>query len=129
MALEIVEINHVQICVPISAEEASKHFYGAILGLQEIPKPAPLRGRGGAWYRHGSIELHLSTENSAADNRSSRRHICFVVADLTEAEAALRGEDIDIIPDTQPIEGWRRFYVHDPGGNRIEVAERSGAMK
>jgi len=129
MALKIAEINHVQICVPTAAEETSKHFYSAILGLQEIPKPEPLRARGGAWYRQGSIELHLSTENSASDNRSSRRHICFVVASLTQAEAALAEADIEIIPDSQPIDGWRRFYVHDPGGNRIEIAERSGALK
>jgi catechol 2,3-dioxygenase-like lactoylglutathione lyase family enzyme len=126
MALEITEINHVQITVPGSAEEASKHFYGAILGLQEIPKPAPLRSRGGAWYRHGAIELHLSVEELAAANRDSRRHICFVVADLTEAETTMQEAAIEIIPDNQPIDGWRRFYVRDPGGNRIEIAERSG---
>ena len=126
MTLEITEMNHVQICIPGSAEEASKHFYGAILGLQEIPKPAPLRSRGGAWYRHGAIELHLSVEDLAADNRDSRRHICFVVADLSEAETTMREADVEIIPDNQPIDGWRRFYVRDPGGNRIEIAERSG---
>ena len=129
MPIEITEMNHVQISVPGSAEEASKHFYGAILGLQEIPKPAPLRSRGGAWYRHGAIELHLSLEDLAADNGFSRRHICFVVADLREAETTMREADVEIIPDNQPIDGWRRFYVHDPGGNRIEIAERSGEIK
>lgn len=124
MALEIIEINHVQISVPGSAEEASKRFYGAILGLEEIPKPAPLRSRGGAWYRHRTIEVHLSVEDLVADNRESRRHICFVVADLTEAEAAMREAGIEIVPDARPIDGWRRFYVRDPGGNRIEIAER-----
>lgn len=129
MALQITEINHVQISVPSAAEEASKHFYGAILGLQEIPKPAPLRSRGGAWYRHGTIELHLSVEDLASDNRASRRHICFVVADLTEAEAKMREAGIEIIPDNRPIDGWRRFYVRDPGGNRIEIAERGIEIK
>jgi catechol 2,3-dioxygenase-like lactoylglutathione lyase family enzyme len=129
MALKITELNHVQICVSGPAEEASKHFYAGVLGLREIPKPEPLRARAGAWYRLGSIELHLSTEDSAADNHSSRRHICFVVADLSEAEAALCDADIVITPDAQPIEGWRRFYVHDPGGNRIEIAERLATMK
>ena len=46
MTLEITEINHVQISVSSSDEAASKDFYGAILGLEEIPKPAPLLSRG-----------------------------------------------------------------------------------
>jgi catechol 2,3-dioxygenase-like lactoylglutathione lyase family enzyme len=129
MSLEITEINHVQITVPRSLEAASKHFYGALLGLEEIPKPINLRNRGGAWYRLGPVELHLSMEDLAAENRASRRHVCFVVADLTDAEAAMREARIEIIPDDQPIEGWRRFYARDPGGNRIEIAERCGAIK
>jgi catechol 2,3-dioxygenase-like lactoylglutathione lyase family enzyme len=128
MTLKILELNHVQITVSISAEQASKHFYGTILGLQEIPKPADPRAPGskrGAWYRCGSVELHLSVEDLPADNGASRRHVCLMVANLAEAEATMREAAIEIIPDNQPIEGWRRFYVRDPGGNRIEIAERS----
>jgi catechol 2,3-dioxygenase-like lactoylglutathione lyase family enzyme len=129
MALEVTEINHVQISVPSSTEETSKHFYGGILGLQEIPKPAPLRSRGGAWYRQGAVELHLSIEDPGTENRSSRRHVCFVVADLDEAERSMLEAGVEIIRDTRPMDGWRRFYVRDPGGNRIEIAQRSGAAK
>jgi catechol 2,3-dioxygenase-like lactoylglutathione lyase family enzyme len=129
MALEVTEINHVQISVPSSAEEASKRFYGVILGLQEIAKPEPLRSRGGAWYRHGTIDLHLSVEDLGADNTASRRHICFVVRDLTAAEVAMHDAGIDVIPDNRPIDGWRRFYVRDPGGNRVEIAERGVEIK
>lgn len=125
MPLEITEINHVQTTVPSNVEYAAKHFYGSILGLQELPKPTGPRSRGGAWYRCGSVELHLSVEDLPVDNRESRRHLCFMVADLAEAEAAMREAAIEIIPDNQPIEGWQRFYVRDPGGNRIEIAQRS----
>ncbi len=132
MPLEITELNHVQTTVPSSVEHAAKHFYGTILGLQEIPKPAnprSPRSRRGAWYRCGSVELHLSVEDLPADNGASRRHVCLMVANLAEAEAAMREAAIEIIPDNQPIEGWRRFYVRDPGGNRIEIAERGGEIK
>jgi catechol 2,3-dioxygenase-like lactoylglutathione lyase family enzyme len=128
MPLEITELNHVQTTVPSSVEQTAKHFYGTILGLQEIPKPAgprSPRSKGGAWYRCGSVELHVSVEDLAADNRASRRHVCFMVANLAEAEATMREAAIEIIPDNQPIEGWRRFYVRDPGGNRIEIAQRT----
>lgn len=125
MPLEITELNHVQTTAPSNVEYATRHFYREILGLQEIPKPAGPRSRGGAWYRCGSVELHLSVEDLPVDNRESRRHLCFMVANLTEAEATMREAAIEIIPDNQPIEGWQRFYVRDPGGNRIEIAQRS----
>jgi hypothetical protein len=48
---------------------------------------------------------------------------------MTEPKTAMREADVEIIPDNQPIEGWRRFYVRDSGGNRIEIAERSGEIK
>jgi hypothetical protein len=48
-----------------------------------------------------------------------------MVANLADAEAAMREAGIEIIPDNNPIAGWRRFYIRDPGGNRIEIAQRS----
>jgi len=110
--------------IPSDAEEASKIFYGSVLGLEQIPKPDALKSRGGAWYRSGQIEFHLSIEDNVLDNRSSRRHVCFIVADLEEAERTLLQAGVEIIPDKRPIAGWRRFYVRDPGGNRVEIAER-----
>lgn len=123
-----LELNHIQTTVSGAVEQAAKHFYGTILGLEQIPKPAATRARG-AWYRCGSVELHLSVEDLAGDSRESRRHICLMVVNLAEAEAAMREAAIEIIPDSQPIEGWRRFYVRDPGGNRIEIAERAPSQR
>jgi catechol 2,3-dioxygenase-like lactoylglutathione lyase family enzyme len=123
MALKVIEINHIQMTVPSDAEEASKTFYGSVLGLEQIPKPDALKSRGGAWYRSGQIEFHLSIED-ASDNRSSRRHVCFIVAGLEEAERTLLQAGVEIIPDKRPISGWQRFYVRDPGGNQVEIAER-----
>jgi catechol 2,3-dioxygenase-like lactoylglutathione lyase family enzyme len=124
MAIGIVEINHIQITVPKAAEEASKRFYREMLGLEEIPKPGNSTGRGGAWFRQGSVEVHLSVEDAAAENNSSRRHICYLVADLAEAATRLRNAGIEILPDDRPISGWKRFYVRDPGANKIEIAQR-----
>ena len=129
MTLEIIEINHIQSTVPSESEEASKYFYGTLLGLEEIPKPTNSRSRGGAWYRQGAVELHLSIEDPGTDNRSRRRHVCFVVADLVDAERTILEAGVEIIRDNQPIDGWQRFYVRDQGGNRIEIAQRSGAAE
>jgi catechol 2,3-dioxygenase-like lactoylglutathione lyase family enzyme len=38
-----VRLDHVQLAAPPGCEEAARAFYGALLGLPEIPKPAPMR--------------------------------------------------------------------------------------
>ncbi len=124
MSAGIVEFNHVNVTVHRSVEEAAKHFYGSTLGLQEIPKPEASRRRGGAWYQLGAVQLHLSLED-LRDNEISRRHICLIVADLETARQHLADEGIEIFPDDIPTPGWPRFYVRDPGGNRIEIAQPS----
>src|SRR5438034_11793902 len=68
-------VDHVNITVPRSAEAAAKHFYSSVLGLEEVPKPESSRGRGGAWYQLGAVQLHLSLEDSV-DSHGSRRHVC-----------------------------------------------------
>ena len=119
-------IHHVNVTVPKSLEEAAKHFYGEVMGLPEVPKPEESRGRGGAWYQLGPLQLHLSVENLEGAPLS-KRHVCYTVADLVAAEQRFRNAGIEIIPDDRPIPGWPRFYVRDPGGNRLEIAAAADA--
>ncbi len=116
-------LHHVNVTVPKSVEDAAKHFYGVVLGLKEVPKPEESRGRGGAWYQLGSVQLHLSIEDSLGDSCLSKRHVCYTVSNLPEAEAKFRREGVEIFPDDIPTSGWSRFYVRDPGGNRLEIAQ------
>ena len=44
-------IDHVQIAIPLGGEAAARGFYGDLLGLTELPKPADMAARGGCWYR------------------------------------------------------------------------------
>ena len=115
-------IHHVNVTVPKSLEDAAKHFYGVVMGLEEVPKPESSRGRGGAWYQLGPLQLHLSIENLDGAPLS-KRHVCYTVADLAAAEEEFRSAGVEIIPDDQPTPGWSRFYVRDPGGNRLEIAQ------
>jgi catechol 2,3-dioxygenase-like lactoylglutathione lyase family enzyme len=124
MAIGIIEVNHVNVVVPRSLEETTKHFYGSVLGLKEIPKPIESQGRGGAWYELGSVQLHLSVRADAG-NSPGRGHVCYTVADVVSAAERLRAAGVEIIPDDQPIAGKPRFYVRDPGGNLIELAQGS----
>lgn len=117
------QIHHVNVTVPKSLEDEAKNFYGVIMGLQEVPKPESSRGRGGAWYQMGPLQLHVSIENSLGDGCISKRHVCYTVANLAEAEERFRSAGVEILPDDQPTPGWSRFYVRDPGGNRLEIAQ------
>lgn len=118
---QLLRLDHVQVTVPRASIDATREFYGAILGLREIAKPGELAGRGGAWYQLGEVQVHVGIEDVPAPR--SRRHLCFVVADLQAFETRLQGRGVAIIADEQPIAGWRRCYVLDPGGNRLELAE------
>jgi catechol 2,3-dioxygenase-like lactoylglutathione lyase family enzyme len=115
--------HHVNVTVPKSLEEAAKHFYGVVMGLQEVPKPESSRGRGGAWYQLGQMQLHLSIEEPLGENCVSKRHVCYIVGNLAEAEKRFRDAGVEIFPDDLPTPGWSRFYVRDPGGNRLEIAQ------
>ena len=116
----VLALDHVNITVPAELEPAAKKFYGAVLGLQEIPKPKGTRPSG-AWYQIGANQLHLSVERDDNGPLSSR-HVCFTVADLRATEERFREAGVEIIPDPQPMEGTARFYVRDPGGNMLEIA-------
>src|SRR5258705_1365090 len=106
MSFETARIHHVNVTVPKSVEEAAKTFYGTILGLAELEKPEESRGRGGAWYQVGALQLHLSIEDPRDEHRLSKRHICILVDDLDRAEQRLRGAGVEIIPDDKPVRGW-----------------------
>jgi catechol 2,3-dioxygenase-like lactoylglutathione lyase family enzyme len=118
----VVGLSHVNVTVPPNAEAAAKKFYGNVLGLRELPKPAGTRQNLGAWYELGGVQLHLSVEEGSA-NGASDRHVCYVVANIAIAERHLRDSGVEIISDPRPIEGVSRFYVRDPGGNLIEITE------
>ena len=119
-----VEIDHVQITVARNDEAATLAFYRSVLSLQEIEKPDSLKKNGGAWFKVGSIELHVSPEDLLLGNLDSKRHVCFKTPDLSEFRRRLTAHGIEVMEDKQPVSGWIRFYVRDPGGNRIEIAQR-----
>ena len=116
----VTALHHVNVTVPAELETATKHFYGSVLGLTQVPKPAATR-QTGAWYQIGANQLHLSVEDDHAS--LSSRHVCFTVDDLAAAEQRFRDAGVEVIADPRPIPGTRRFYVRDPGGNQLEIVQ------
>lgn len=116
----IVGLHHVQLAAPHGSEDASRHFYGTVLGLPEVAKPPVLARRGGVWFRSESVELHLGAEE---DFRPARKaHPGLLVEDLTAYAERLAAHGITVEWDDD-FPGYRRCYVHDPHGNRLELLE------
>ena len=113
-------LHHVQLAAPAGSEPALREFYAGVLGMTEIPKPPALAARGGAWFASGSVQLHLGIED---DHRPARKaHPGLLVTDLAAlidrlAAAGHRATPDDLLP------GFRRCYVDDPAGNRLELLE------
>ena len=127
MTLDIKAINHVQVTVPPALETACKAFYGDVLGLTEIEKPEPLKSRGGAWFLIGASQLHMSLEESA-DAATSKRHVCYEVADLAAAKAHIEAAGIDVTDEATEPNGLKRFFIRDPAGNRVEIGSLDGSL-
>ncbi len=120
---QALAIDHVQIAAPKGSEDAMRRFYAGLLGLSEIEKPAPLRGRGGVWFECGGMQLHVGIDAEPPVNAPSRRHVAFRVADVSAARNALAAAGCGIEEDAASIDGVVRFYARDPAGNRVELLQ------
>ena len=110
-------IDHVQVLAPTGSEEEARSFFGGLLGLEEVPKPEPLAGRGGVWFAVGPQQLHVSVEDGFTP--ATRAHPAFLVDDLDGLRARLDEASVPTRDDA-PFGGMRRFHANDPFGNRIE---------
>ncbi|MDR6104333.1 catechol 2,3-dioxygenase-like lactoylglutathione lyase family enzyme [Agrobacterium larrymoorei] len=118
--MTILRLDHVQLAMPEGGEQTARHFYADLLGLEEVEKPANLAGRGGCWFALGDVSVHLGV---AADFvAAAKAHPAFVVDDLAELGKRLETAGCHVVED-EPLEGYHRFYVYDPFGNRIEMMQ------
>jgi catechol 2,3-dioxygenase-like lactoylglutathione lyase family enzyme len=123
----LLGIDHVQMAAPPGCEEQARRFYGELLELPELPKPASLAGRGGAWFRCGEQELHVGVTGDFAP--AAKAHPAFRLADAGAVEALrarLAGAGVPVRDDHE-LPGVRRFYADDPWGNRLEFLAASTA--
>jgi catechol 2,3-dioxygenase-like lactoylglutathione lyase family enzyme len=113
-------LHHVQLAMPRGREDEARAFFVGALGMVEIEKPPVLAARGGAWFRVGGVEIHLGVEDPFTPARKA--HPGLVVGNLDEAarRVATTGQDVTWDAD---FPGFRRFYAHDPFGNRLEFLQ------
>jgi len=117
---EVVALDHLQLAMPRGREPEARAFYGDILGLRELTKPANLALRGGVWFELGTQQLHLGVDGDF--HPAKKAHPAFLVRDLPGLRARLEHNGYKPYED-EPLDGYRRCYVADPFGNRLELME------
>ncbi|KKD08658.1 VOC family protein [Streptomyces sp. WM6386] len=121
-------VDHVQLAAPPGSEDRLRAYYVGVLGMAEIPKPPVLAARGGCWFRAGAVQLHLGIEDAPAGGgkchcRPARKaHPGLRVTDIETYAARLQAGGAALTWDAD-LPGHRRFYAHDPVGNRLEFLE------
>jgi catechol 2,3-dioxygenase-like lactoylglutathione lyase family enzyme len=129
--LDIETVHHV--AVPVSDLARAKHFYGNVLGLQEIPRPAfPFAG---AWYRAGDRDVHLivaadPTFREGKGVNSQDGHLAIRVRNFAQAVEHLTRQGYRPDHDDPAREmrlringptGFPQMYILDPDRNVIEI--------
>jgi catechol 2,3-dioxygenase-like lactoylglutathione lyase family enzyme len=116
-------LDHVQVTAPPGCEAQARHFYGDLLGLTEIEKPAALRARGGVWFAlGGGAQLHIGVAGSfvAAAKAHPGLRVSRARLDELARDLAGAGAPVDWAPAGE-LPGVRRFFTADPWGNRLEL--------
>jgi catechol 2,3-dioxygenase-like lactoylglutathione lyase family enzyme len=116
----LTAVDHVQLAAPPGSEDLLRPFYTGALGMTEIPKPPALAARGGCWFRAGDVQLHLGVEDGFRPARKA--HPGLRVTAIEAYAARLRAHGVHVTWDGD-LPGHRRFYAHDPVGNRLEFLE------
>ena len=122
MKVNFKRINHVTVAVPAGEHEKVRAFYGGVLGLEEIPRPAALNAVYDLmWFKLLDILLHLDFSPPWVQP-SENRHVALEVEDLPGLRSYLESKGATIrkavkMPDRE------RFYLLDPFGNYFEIIE------
>lgn len=117
--MRIIRLDHIQLAMPPGREAEARLFYEGSFGIPEVPKPTHLAARGGRWFEHRCLKVHLGVEEDFFPARKA--HPAFLIDDLRPLIALLK-KKYETFQD-QPLPGYDRVYVKDPFGNRIELMQ------
>ena len=114
--MSALSIHHVQLPFPVDKAVQVYQFYTEFFGLKNFaaPNTGPFRfGLDRQW-------LELTPRSDAAPVQSG--HVALNVLDLPALRHRLlqAGHTLE---ETLPLPGYRRFFINDPAGNRLEILE------
>lgn len=118
-----MRLSHINITMPRGCEDIARKFYAGLLGLKEISKPESIRHRGGVWFEADGLDVHVSVEENR-NGADALRHFGLECENVDNLRAKLTAAGVTT-EDGRPTP-WRRFFVRDPFGNRIEIHQQGG---
>jgi catechol 2,3-dioxygenase-like lactoylglutathione lyase family enzyme len=122
----VKRLQHTSIPMPPGGDEHARAFYGAVLGMREIPKPEGLAAMTVIWFaaNDDGDEVHVFKDEHLVRN-SAAQHLCLEVDDIEAYKARLGEHGYEVrIPET--IQNRPRLFVRDPFDNLIELVEIRG---
>jgi len=125
-AATITGYSHINILV--DDLEAAHRFYIDTLGFEVLQRP-DFAGFAGAWYRVGSMQLHLSVVEEMPDLKGGFPHLAFhIPADQFDATVdRLKSSGVDFLSDAFSREDFgvpvKAIFCKDPSGNPIEFTD------
>ena len=118
--IDIVRLHHVSFAV--GDLDASKRFFGEVIGFQELDRPA--FGFRGAWYAIGDRQLHLIEQAGAgrevAGRISRSDHMALEVKDIDQVRKSLEEAGIEYSTGGNDHLGFQQVFCSDPDGHTIE---------
>jgi catechol 2,3-dioxygenase-like lactoylglutathione lyase family enzyme len=116
--VKLRRLQHVSSPYPHGKQDEVRAFYGALLGLKEVPVPHTLAHRELVWFSAGSdgLEMHFFP---GAPDREHPRHFCLDIEDLQAVRSQLVAAGYEPYDGT-PIPNRPRFFCRDPFGNLME---------
>jgi catechol 2,3-dioxygenase-like lactoylglutathione lyase family enzyme len=118
--------------------DRARRFYGAALGLEEVPRPRNFVFEG-AWFQVGDDQIHLLVESDTTSRAGTgdpgpsvamglATHIALEVDDLAAATARLAEHGVALVGGPMPRgDGYDQVFALDPDGYVIELFEHTGA--
>lgn len=118
--IDVIRLHHVSFAV--ADLDASKKFFGEVIGFEELDRPA--FGFRGAWYAIGDRQLHLIEQEGAGrevTGRISRSdHMALEVKDLEQVREQLEAANIPYGRGSNDDLGFSQIFCSDPDGHTIE---------
>lgn len=121
--IDLVQLHHVSFAT--KDLEASKRFFGGVIGLPEIERPG--FGFVGAWYAIGDRQLHLiqeqGSEREAGERISRSDHMALEVRDVEAVKKTLGENGVEFTAGGNQALGMDQVFCRDPDGHVIEFVQ------
>ena len=120
---DLVRLHHVSF--GIRDLDASRRFFGEVLGLEEIPRPG--FNFAGAWYAIGDRQLHLiemnDEEHEVRGGAGRKDHVALEVGDTKAVRRRLDSAGIEFEEGRNQVLGMDQVFCRDPDGHMIEFVQ------